>query len=127
MKKSFFSWAPVFIWCSFIFYLSSLRVKPPTGTWLDQVLPYLVHFIEYGVLFLLLKNALQNNRLAIFFGTFYGISDEFHQIFVPTRTADPIDILTDIIAMLSVWIIISKLLPKAQKRLKNLAKAWQIS
>lgn len=37
----------------------------------------------------------QHVMLAVLLVMLYGISDEFHQIFVPGRSADPLDILAD--------------------------------
>lgn len=53
----------------------------------------------------LLLRALAGGRLAgvtwkrgiaaIVLATLYGVSDEFHQLFVPGRSADPYDVLAD--------------------------------
>ena len=127
MKKFFSLWLPMIFWAGFIFYLSSLQVKPPTGTFLDLVLPYLVHLTEYGILFILIWRVNKKVGLCLILGVLYAFSDELHQAFVPGRTPDIIDVLTDILGMLTVWMIIWKLLPKAPLKLKNLAKTWQIS
>lgn len=63
----------------------------------------LVHFIEYGVLGLLLVRAAyqstvrrrRNYWLCLLVAVLYGMSDEFHQIFVPHRTADVWDLAAD--------------------------------
>ena len=125
-KKFFSSWLPVVSWCIFIFYLSSLSIKPPTGTWLDIILPYIIHLTEYGVLFTFIWRASKNLWASFIFVIFYALSDEFHQSFVPMRTADPFDFLIDICGMIIAWLLIWKLLPKAPERLKNWAKNWQI-
>ncbi len=60
------------------------------------------HFLVYAVLALLLRWALAGAgvaRASIWaFGAvlLYGISDEFHQSFVPGRHPDPYDVLTDV-------------------------------
>ncbi|MFH0864165.1 MAG: VanZ family protein [Candidatus Gottesmanbacteria bacterium] len=125
-KRLILLWLPVIIWCGIIFYLSSLQVKPPTGTWLDIVLPYIVHLGEYGILFTLTWRASKNLYGSIIFVIIYAFSDEIHQAFVPTRTPDLLDVTTDIIGMLFAWLLIWKFLPKTPKKLKNLAKSWQI-
>lgn len=125
-SKKFSLWLPVFLWCGFIFYLSSLSIKPPTGTWLDIVLPYITHLGEYGVLFTLVWRASKNLYFSIIFIIGYAFSDEIHQAFVPTRTPDLIDIVTDIIGMALAWLTIWKWLPKAPKKLLDWAKNWQI-
>lgn len=64
-----------------------------------------VHFMEYGVLAVLLFGALGSTfprwtrlrvaRAAVIMATFYGLSDEFHQSFVPGREASGVDLLAD--------------------------------
>lgn len=120
MKKKFlFLWTPVIVWVGFIFYLSSLQIKPPTGTWLDVILPYIVHLTEYGVLFALIWRASKRSALSFLLIILYALADEFHQSFVPTRTADPFDVLTDIIGALLTYIVIWRSLLKARERRKN--------
>ena len=63
------------------------------------------HSIGYALLAVLLLRALARGRLrdvtwrwvavAIVWATLYGVSDEFHQLFVPGRSADRYDVLAD--------------------------------
>ena len=64
------------------------------------------HFVEYFIFGVLLLNALRFHMplsravlLAIIIGSAYGITDEFHQLFVPERSCDPMDWLVDTIAI----------------------------
>lgn len=64
------------------------------------------HFVEYFIFGVLLLNALRFHvslshavLLAIIIGSAYGITDEFHQLFVPERSCDPMDWLVDTIAI----------------------------
>lgn len=64
------------------------------------------HFVEYFIIGVLLLNALRFHMplsravlLAIIIGSAYGITDEFHQLFVPERSCDPMDWLVDTIAI----------------------------
>ena len=86
-----------------------------------------VHMIEYsilGVLILLtLKNRIINNKIriisAVALSTFYGITDEIHQLFVPNRSFDYFDILADFIgscAGVLLFYIVSSLLCSAGQR-----------
>ncbi|MBI4999418.1 VanZ family protein [Candidatus Gottesmanbacteria bacterium] len=126
-KKFFSSWSPAILWAGLIFYLSSLSVLPPTGNWFfDFIVPNLAHLTEYGILFALIWRARRNVFLSFVLTIIYALSDEFHQAFVPTRTASLIDILVDIFGMIIAWLVIWKLLPKAPEKLKNWAKNWQI-
>lgn len=120
-------WLPVVVWCGLIFYLSSRPLLPPTGNWFfDVVLPNLAHLVEYGVLFLLLLRGSKRASVSLFIAVLYALSDEFHQSFVPTRTASFWDILIDISGMLIAWLVIWKWLPIAPKKLKNWAKKLQL-
>jgi len=63
------------------------------------------HTIGYALLGALLLRALAGGRLsgvtwgravaAVVLATLYGVSDEFHQAFVPGRSADRFDVLAD--------------------------------
>lgn len=64
------------------------------------------HFVEYFIFGVLLLNALRFHMplsravlLAIIIGSAYGITDEFHQLFVPERSCDPMDWFVDTIAV----------------------------
>lgn len=101
-------WIAVGAWMALIFYLSS----QPSLPWLMdrfRALQSLAgHMIEYAVLAVLLRWALVWNipsgdgartshasRLAFVVAVGYGITDEFHQHFVPGRYMDPLDLLAD--------------------------------
>lgn len=93
VKKTICLWGPVFLWCGFIFYLSSvpnLRVSQDRS--LDEVLRSGAHFIFYAILYLLVfraKNFAQKKKdflTPLAFALLYGISDEIHQLFVATRS-----------------------------------------
>lgn len=64
------------------------------------------HFVEYFIFGVLLLNALRFHvslshavLFAIIIGSVYGITDEFHQLFVPERSCDPMDWVVDTIAV----------------------------
>jgi VanZ family protein len=96
---------PPVLWVVLIYVLSAIpgahfKFKLPPGT--DKV----VHAIIYFVLCWLVRRAFynQNNFLMLrngsFLGAFiftvvYGLLDEYHQTFVPGRTADFYDLLAD--------------------------------
>ncbi|OGY09826.1 MAG: hypothetical protein A2700_01615 [Candidatus Blackburnbacteria bacterium RIFCSPHIGHO2_01_FULL_44_64] len=129
-------WLPPIIWAGLIFYLSSLTPGSVSGpAWLDFIIKKGAHITEYGILFVLLYRALfktvstTKRKLLILtlIGTIlYAGSDEYHQSFVPGRHAALMDVGFDsfggIISMFAVW----KYLPKAPKKLKNLAKSLEL-
>lgn len=91
-----------------IFYFSS---RPQSA--IPHFLPdYVFHFIEYAVLSVLVLEALVNqdkgwslsriSTLTMIITAFYATTDEFHQAFVPTRTASLSDWLADCLGALFV-------------------------
>jgi VanZ family protein len=89
-----------------IFWLSSQSVLPGASIipdWLNY--DWLHHGTAYAGLAMVTVRALAGGRLrtvgmaslagAWTIATVYGFTDEFHQSFVPGRTADPRDLLAD--------------------------------
>lgn len=50
--------------------------------------------------------------LSVLLSSLYGISDEIHQHFVPFRTADPMDVLADILGSIAGVYIYQKFATK---------------
>ena len=115
-------WVFVTAWAGFIFFMSSntgtglssgeglvsqvfCALKDVQAALLGpdvDVVSSLAHFCEYTVFGALLANALRHHvplRRAIVFalacGSIYGVTDEFHQLFVPGRMCDPADWVVD--------------------------------
>jgi VanZ family protein len=94
-------WALVVAWMAVVFFFSSLSHLGPAG----RVPDWVSHPIEYGVGAALVGRALEGGRqraltlstalAAILLTTAYGVTDEFHQSFVPGRTPDPADVAKD--------------------------------
>ncbi len=96
---------PAIAWCFFIFIASSIPMAklPPLENYSDKF----VHAGVFSVLAWLMHVALfhQGNQfirryallITILFVLFYGISDEFHQLFTPGRSTDPYDVMADTI------------------------------
>ncbi len=108
MYKRIAIWTPVLLYMAFIFYLSSQVAVPGPSV---QPFPYydkIVHIVMFAVLSLLFWGAWKYERItspyfyAIAFTILYGISDEFHQSFVPGRIADMWDVVADGIGSLVV-------------------------
>jgi VanZ family protein len=103
-------WAYAIVASAILFWLSSLPIRQPAN------LPY-IDKVEHVIAYMLLGLAYFNvgsaggrrlNRLVIL-GTWivvvaYGISDEWHQSFVPGRSADVADVVADSVGgALGVW------------------------
>lgn len=95
-------WGPVLLQMALIFAASSIpNLKNLPGGMSDKS----GHSIGYALLGGLLLRAMAGGRLrgvtwtrglaAIVLATLYGVSDEFHQLFVPGRSADRYDVLAD--------------------------------
>ncbi|MBM2827450.1 MAG: VanZ family protein [Dehalococcoidia bacterium] len=102
MRSAISLWAPVAGWMGLIFYLSSLSSLPSLPSGFPQEVAYIAaHMTEYAVLALLLHRALgrpgSRKRLAIILliAILYGLSDEVHQMFVPSRSSSLWDVAVD--------------------------------
>lgn len=123
--KLIVSWVGVALWAAFIFFMSAhTGADLDTGTglvadlkrWLvslatplfgpdTDIVSVAGHFAEYLVFGVLLFHALWRSApqqrwwllviAAVAMASFYGVTDEFHQSFVPGRLCDPADWLTD--------------------------------
>ncbi|MGH7254156.1 MAG: VanZ family protein [Nitrospirales bacterium] len=117
-RKLLAYWLPLLSYAGLIFYFSSLPLKelepllPPV---LEELGDKVAHGMEYAVLGVLWYRALRLAGgpwaaaralpLAIIFSAGYGLSDEFHQAFVPTREMDWFDVAADIVgASLGAWL-----------------------
>lgn len=96
-------WVPVFICMGFIFYASTIPGSNIPSLFPSQDIFF--HMLAYIGLGFFFSRALKNtfSRLkrwhwvifAACFGLLYGISDEFHQLFVPNRSVSGMDIFID--------------------------------
>lgn len=94
-------WLAACAWMGLIFVLSAQSTFPVAlGRW-SQLRDIFGHLVAYGVLAVLWRNALRASgvrRAAVWafaIAILYGISDEFHQSFVPGRHPDLFDLATD--------------------------------
>ncbi len=87
-------WLPVFLWLAVIFSLSSIRqVKVSEFFLWDFVLKKIAHVGEYAILYALLFRATNGKWAHSYILTLaYALTDEFHQHFVPGRSANPLDL-----------------------------------
>lgn len=101
-------WLPLVAYCGLIFVLSSFsRPFPPAAALFGDKL---LHVAEYFVLGFLAARALFRLdvkyshkflfMVAFGFSTLYGLSDEFHQSFVPGRNAAIGDFVADTVGAL---------------------------
>jgi VanZ family protein len=97
-------WGPAIAWMALIFLVSAQSQLPtPETRCMDLLLENSAHAFEFAVLGALLLRALAAGGpptwrvfgLALLLACCYALSDEFHQRYVPGRSADWLDILFD--------------------------------
>ena len=114
-------------WMGVLFWLSSQPVidAPMLFPGQDKVF----HAGVYGILGVFLLGAMRPGvtgfsslqvRNSVLIASLYGISDEFHQSFVPGRTPDVLDWLADTSGALLATLLLARL---SQLFLKRLVKA----
>jgi len=106
-RRTLWYWGPVVIWMAIIFIGSShSNVVLSESPSKDNLMKNLGHIIEYALLGFLIFRALSSKKgdtltsryvwlWSLTGAILYGVSDEVHQMFVPTRTAYLGDILMD--------------------------------
>jgi VanZ family protein len=97
------AWLPPAVYCLLIFSASARPSLPGMDAFAHQ--DKLVHGLAYAVMGALFHRALNISlpprfqgltvTLAVVLATLYGLSDEFHQSFVPGRTAAAGDLAAD--------------------------------
>jgi VanZ family protein len=114
-------WLPVLAYMAMIFGFSSLSTLPSPP---DGFSYYDVHLLVYAGLAVLTARALARGILrdvtahvvaaAVVISSIYGVTDEYHQLFVPGRDFDVFDIAADAIgsvvgaSALGAWSIIRR-------------------
>lgn len=105
----------VVAYCAMIFILSSMPYPREFSTGIENE-DKVAHCILYGGLAFLVSMGLRKRGrpvsrgiqfvVPILFAFLYGVSDEFHQYFVPGRSCDPKDALSDATGALIMQIIL---------------------
>lgn len=128
---------------AFIWYLSSQSSNAVVELgYYDSIIKESLHLVEFAILYGLLVLALltrgelsdRGNRFAILLAVAYAFLDEFHQSFIPSRSASVFDLVKDMTGIAVVWYVlrrtyftksssvISKLLHGITKKLAPLAR-----
>ena len=106
MNKFTYYWLPLLAYLGIIFYFSSI----PEICLIESIPQFilkdkLLHILEYlilSILFYRTLNQYQNLKhysfiLAVTFSALYGLTDEFHQLFVPGRIFSVLDLFADLV------------------------------
>lgn len=101
-SQALLRWLPPVIWAGVIFAFSAQPGSAIPGRYAE-----LAHLAAYAILGGLLVAALLPERetgwavaVAVLIASLYGVTDEFHQAFVPLRTPDVMDWALDTIGAL---------------------------
>jgi len=106
-------WLPEAAWMGLIFFVSSVPQGKVVSIFSFQDIVF--HIFAYLILALFFSRALKNTNpditvaqaviFTIAFGIVYGLSDEFHQSFVPGRSVSGFDVFLDGIGSIAGSII----------------------
>ncbi|MCK9555740.1 VanZ family protein [bacterium] len=117
MKKFLFFWVPVLVWAVIILLISSIpssRLPEIKLFFLDKI----VHFSEYFVFSALMARAFSGASklnykryfvISLSFAAVFALLDEIHQIFLPTRSFDLLDLFFDLLGAFAGLIVYEKL------------------
>jgi VanZ family protein len=118
IKYIVYYWLPPFTWMGLIFFMSSQKsIATGVNVVSDFVTFKTLHMIEYAFLFFLFYRAFQSLKgmkqnmfgvCAFLIASFYSVTDELHQLYIPTRQGQLRDILVDITGMIVMYVIIRK-------------------
>lgn len=110
LKRFIKFWLPVILYMIFIFYMSSLefpgKPKVHIASSSFKVSDMILHILEYGLLSIVLFRAFHNSSarfkekalyLTLIVAFLYGLFDEIHQIFVPTRFFEVKDLFFNVV------------------------------
>jgi len=121
-------WLPLILWGAFIFYLSSIpNLRTTANPYWDEIIRSSLHGVFYFVFCLLWLRALKANYpgkrhlLSLIFVFLYSLTDEIHQLFVPSRSFQLKDLAVDNLGSL-LAVFFSQFLAKSPGGIRNLAE-----
>lgn len=127
-KLSF--WLPPALWAYLIFHFSSGSIPlASTVYWQDFAVKKTGHVLLFGFLAILLYRALRGEGVerkkaaiwAVVISAFYGMTDEYHQMFTQGREARVRDVFIDAAGSVVAVFLTYQILPKLPKEIKILA------
>ena len=110
-RRALANWGPLLLALVAVFWLSSLPQVPGAGLAWDKLL-HVVGYAGLGVITMrafhggLVRPRLKPTLLAGLFLLLWGISDEYHQSFVPGRDASGADVLADVIGFMIACVLV---------------------
>ena len=90
-----------------LFHISNVNLNDIVNI-IHNPIREVMHFLEYFILALLLINALGKKYIEIFMICFiYSITDEIHQLYVPNRSFQYLDLIIDGLGYISIIIFLT--------------------
>lgn len=119
---------PVFLWAALLFFVSALPQTsiPSVGIKFEDLI---AHACVYSVLGYLICLALFHKRIAVSsgllwlactIGVLYGITDEVHQYFIPSRFSSVSDAVADAVGII-IGVRLYKIYPSFRWKLRRKA------
>lgn len=109
------AWAPPVLWAAVLFGLSQISSVPSSPQFFFIPSDKVVHFALYFTLGALLARSRRRSGSGVAhaalvgIGAVYGLSDEWHQSFVPGRTSDAADWLADLAGVTVGYVLVALL------------------
>ena len=113
-------WLPAFLLCALIFVSSSLPGATVSEVRsVDISVHKLTHFVMYALLCLCFYRATKNIFISGLLAFLYGVSDEFHQLFVVTRSGNYTDVLVDFLGSMFGGVVLWRFYANLPKKLRT--------
>jgi hypothetical protein len=134
--KQLSAWLPVVVWAFMIFRFSSGTIPlASTDYWQDFAVKKSGHVILFGVLAVLIYRGLRMESvsrkraaiLAVLLATFYGATDEYHQMFTEGRTSRVRDVFIDSLGSTLIILVAYYLPPVLSKKMYALAERLNLT
>ena len=134
--RQIYAWLPVILWATLIFHFSSGTIPVASKVyWQDFAVKKTGHVLLFGALSILLYRALRMTKIsrkkaaiwAVLLATFYGGTDEFHQMFTQGRESRLRDVFIDGGGASLVILVAYYLPPRLSKNLYKLAEKFDIT
>lgn len=130
--KSLIRFIPPLIWMGLIFFASSQHKIGMGGSyWVSFAIFKTLHMIIYGLLYLFwylaLYNSDYNSIYAIVISALYGLTDEIHQSFVPTREGTLRDVIINFIGIIIFVLFLRDFIINQLKKITIFQKIYPYS
>jgi hypothetical protein len=133
--KQLSAWLPVILWAALIFHFSSGKIPVASVIyWQDFAVKKTGHVLLFGALSILIYRAFRMNKVgrkkaavwAVILATFYGATDEYHQMFTQGRESRVRDVFIDGSGAALVILAIYYLPPKLSKKVYTIVEKFDL-